>query len=169
MMSDKLDIELIVNGEQIQQSVLVRTNLVDFLRDQVGLTGSHVGCEQGVCGACTVEVDGVMVRGCLMLAVQANGSTVTTIEGFAGNTTGKKLQNAFSEHNALQCGYCTPGMLASSIEYIDRGGSTDRDSIRQHLSGNYCRCTGYQAIVDAVASVIEITDAGINQSEGAST
>ena len=165
-MTNKLDIELSVNGEQIQQSVLVRTNLVDFLRNQLGLTGSHVGCEQGVCGACTIEVDGVMVRACLMLAVQADGSTVTTIEGFAGNITGRKLQHAFAEHNALQCGYCTPGMLASSIEYIDKGGSIDRASIRQHLSGNYCRCTGYQAIVDAVVSVIEDTDSGNNQPAG---
>ena len=165
-MSEKLEIELNVNGEQIKQSVLVRINLVDFLRDQLGLTGSHVGCEQGVCGACTLEVDGVMVRGCLMLAVQANGSTVTTIEGFANNVTGRKLQHAFTEHNALQCGYCTPGMLASSIDYIDRGGSVDRASIRQHLSGNYCRCTGYQAIVDAVVSVIEITESTKHQPAG---
>ena len=165
-MSEKLEIELKVNGEQVKQSVLVRINLVDFLRDQLGLTGSHVGCEQGVCGACTLEVDGVMVRGCLMLAVQANGSTVTTIEGFADNVTGRKLQHAFTEHNALQCGYCTPGMLASSIDYIDRGGSVDRASIRQHLSGNYCRCTGYQAIVDAVVSVIENTEPTSHQSAG---
>lgn len=165
-MANRLDIELTVNGEYIQESVLVRTNLVDFLRNQLGLTGSHVGCEQGVCGACTVEVDGVMVRGCLMLAVQANGSKVTTIEGFATNSTGSKLQAAFAEHNALQCGYCTPGMLASSIEYIDRGGSANRDSIRQHLSGNYCRCTGYQSIVDAVASVIDGTETPDKNADG---
>lgn len=161
-MAKKMDIELTVNGEHVQEHVLVRTNLVDFLRDQLGLTGSHVGCEQGVCGACTIEVDGAMVRGCLMLAAQANGSSVVTIEGFANHPTGAKLQSAFAEHNALQCGYCTPGMLASSIEYIDRGGSSDRASIRQHLSGNYCRCTGYQAIVDAVASVIENSQASSN-------
>jgi len=162
-MSDKREISLSVNGEQFQEHVLVRTNLVDFLRDQLGLTGSHVGCEQGVCGACTIEVDGAMVRGCLMLAVQADGSRITTIEGFATHTTGKKLQTAFTQHNALQCGYCTPGMLASAIEYIERGGSSDRDSIRQHLSGNYCRCTGYQAIVDAIVSVIDDTDSVKNQ------
>jgi len=169
MMANKLDIELSVNGEHVQENVSVRSNLVDFLRDQLGLTGSHVGCEQGVCGACTVEVDGVMVRGCLMLAVQANGSRITTIEGFSANSTGSRLQNAFTEHNALQCGYCTPGMLASSIEYIDRGGSSDRASIRRHLSGNYCRCTGYQAIVDAVASVIDSKEASNNSSGGALT
>lgn len=167
-MADKLDIDLIVNGEPVRESVLVRTNLVDFLRDQLGLTGSHVGCEQGVCGACTIEVDGVMIRGCLMLAVQANGCRVTTIEGFSAHSTGSKLQQAFSRHNALQCGYCTPGMLASSIEYIDRGGSADRTSIRQHLSGNYCRCTGYQAIVDAVVSVIDGNDSAESSAAGAS-
>lgn len=166
MMADKLDIEISVNGEHVQETVLVRTNLVDFLRDQLGLTGSHVGCEQGVCGACTVEVDGVMVRGCLMLAVQANGSSVTTIEGFVANSTGSKLQSAFAEHNALQCGYCTPGMLASSIEYIERGGISNRASIRQHLSGNYCRCTGYQAIIDAVASVIDNKEVPNSSTDG---
>jgi len=154
-MSQKIDIELQVNGEQIQGSVAVRKNLVDFLRDEVGLTGSHVGCEQGACGACTMEVDGVMVRGCLMLAVQANGSKVITIEGYSEKQTGKKLQSAFVEHNALQCGFCTPGMLASAIEYVDKGGSADREAVRQHISGNYCRCTGYQAIVDAIVSVVE--------------
>lgn len=159
-MSQQQDIELVVNGEAIQASVAVRVNLVDFLRNQLGLTGSHIGCEQGVCGACTIEVDGDMVRGCLMLAVQADGATVTTIEGYSAKASGRKLQQAFVEHNALQCGFCTPGMLASSIEYIEQGGTSDRNAIREHLSGNYCRCTGYQSIVDAVASVIE---------EGAST
>jgi len=127
-------LSLRVNGEHLQKSVSVRSNLVDFLRDQLGLTGSHVGCEQGVCGACTVQVDGVMVRGCLLLAAQADGASVTTIEGFSELPTGKALQRAFVEHNALQCGFCTPGMLASAIG---------------------CRCTGYQAIVDAIVSVIE--------------
>lgn len=154
-MSQKQDIELTVNGETIQSSVPVRINLVDFLRDHVGLTGSHVGCEQGVCGACTMDVDGEAIRACLMLAVQANGSTVTTIEGVALKPLGRDLQSAFVEHNALQCGFCTPGMIASSIEYIERGGSADRAAIREHLSGNYCRCTGYQSIIDAVVSVID--------------
>lgn len=154
-MSQKNSIALTINGEQIQADVLVRTNLVDFIREQCGLTGSHVGCEQGVCGACTVEVNGSMVRGCLMLAVQANNAVVTTIEGFADKAVGKALQNAFEQHNALQCGYCTPGMLASAIEYVEAGGKADRSAIRAHLSGNYCRCTGYQAIVDAVAAVIK--------------
>jgi len=154
-MSKKMDIALTVNGERIEASVAVRTNLVDFLRDQLGLTGSHVGCEQGVCGACTISVDGVMVRGCLMLAVQADGAEVTTVEAFGEQATGKSLQQSFVEHNALQCGYCTPGMLASAIEYVDSGGKADRTSIRKHISGNYCRCTGYQSIVDAIASVVD--------------
>ncbi len=163
-MSQKMDIELSVNGELVQASVPVRLNLVDFLRDHLGLTGSHVGCEQGACGACTLSVNGVMVRACLMLAVQADGATITTVEAFGDSTTGKRLQQAFVEHNALQCGFCTSGMLASGIEYIDRGGSTDRTSIRKHISGNYCRCTGYQSIVDAIASVVEAHDTTTKES-----
>lgn len=154
-MSQTRDITVSVNGEQVHVSVPVRMNLVDFLREKVGLTGSHVGCEQGVCGACTVAMDGVMVRGCLLLAVQADGASITTIEGFSTHATGKELQQSFVDHNALQCGYCTPGMLASAIEYVEGGGSTDRACIREHLSGNYCRCTGYQSIVDAIVTVVE--------------
>lgn len=154
-MQQTINIELTVNGEKLQASTSARTNLVDFLREQLGLTGSHVGCEQGVCGACTLEHNGSMVRGCLMLAAQADGANITTIEGFADKPLGKQLQSAFVEHNALQCGYCTPGMLASAIEYVEKGGNADRQSIRRHISGNYCRCTGYQSIVDAIASVID--------------
>ncbi len=149
------EIEVCINGETIQASVPVRMNLVDFIREKLGLTGSHVGCEQGVCGACTISIDGVAVRGCLMLAVQADGSSITTIEGVSENPVGSALQRAFVEHNALQCGFCTPGMIASSIEYIEQGGLSDRAAIREHLSGNYCRCTGYQSIIDAVASVVD--------------
>ena len=154
-MTKTRDITLTVNGETVARSVPVRLNLVDFLRSDLGLTGSHVGCEHGVCGACTLKVDGRMVRACLMLAVQADGSTVTTVEGLSASGRIAELQAAFHERNALQCGYCTPGMLASALEYIERGGVADRKAIREHLSGNYCRCTGYQAIVDAVADVIE--------------
>lgn len=154
-MSDTVNINVTVNGEVFSQPVPVRTNLVDFLRNDLGLTGSHVGCEHGVCGACTLEVDGVMVRGCLMLAVQADGTEITTIEGFAAGGRASELQKAFQRHNSLQCGYCTPGMLASALEYVEAGGSSDREQIRQHISGNYCRCTGYQSIVDAIADVIE--------------
>ena len=154
-MSEQMNINLTVNGENVSQSVSVRTSLVDFLRNSLGLTGSHVGCEHGVCGACTLEVDGSMVRGCLMLAVQADGAKVTTIEGYADDQRASDLQQAFQRHNSLQCGYCTPGMMASALEYVEAGGAADRDAIREHISGNYCRCTGYQSIVDAIVDVIE--------------
>jgi len=154
-MEDTRMLSLTVNGEAVSHPVPVRQNLVDFLRNTLGLTGSHVGCEHGVCGACTVEVDGAMVRGCLMLAVQAEGAQVTTVEGLAETGRGAALRQAFIDRNALQCGYCTPGMLASALEYVEAGGSADRTAIREHLSGNYCRCTGYQAVVDAVCDVIE--------------
>jgi carbon-monoxide dehydrogenase small subunit len=152
-MSETMNITMTINGEAITRDVPVRLNLVDFIRTEAGLTGSHVGCEHGVCGACTIEVDGQAVRGCLMLAVQADGASVTTIEGFGDRAAG--LREAFSNRNALQCGYCTPGMLASALEYIEAGGTADRAAIREHISGNYCRCTGYQAIVEAIADVIE--------------
>ena len=146
-----------------------RTSLVDFIRNDLGFTGSHVGCEQGACGACNIEVDGVMVRGCLMLAVQANGATVNTIESLSATEEGVALGDAFVRHNALQCGFCTPGMLASSIEYVRSGGTCDRQQVREHLSGNYCRCTGYQAIVDAVCEVTAGVTAGGKTSDGASS
>ncbi len=154
-MSQTMDIQITVNGEASQHSVPVRMNLVDFVRNELGLTGSHVGCEHGVCGACTMDVDGVPVRACLMLAVQADGAKITTVEGLADVGRGDALREAFQERNALQCGYCTPGMLASALSYVEGGGAADRDAIRQHISGNYCRCTGYQAIVDAICDVIE--------------
>ena len=152
-MSETMNITMTINGEAITRDVPVRLNLVDFIRTEAGLTGSHVGCEHGVCGACTIEVDGQAVRGCLMLAVQADGASVTTIEGFGDRAAG--LREAFSNRNALQCGYCTPGMLASALEYIESGDTADRAAIREHISGNYCRCTGYQAIVEAIADVID--------------
>ena len=154
-MSRSIDIALQVNGEDVKATVESRLNLVDFLRNKLGLTGSHVGCEHGVCGACTIIVDGDTVRGCLMLAAQANGKKVMTIEGLADSGKSKALQAAFTKRNALQCGFCTPGMLASAIGYIDAGGGANREAIRQHISGNYCRCTGYQSIVDAICDVIE--------------
>lgn len=144
-----------VNGEEVRADVPVRRNLLDFLRNDLGLTGSHAGCEHGVCGACTILVDGVSVRGCLMLAVQAEGCEVVTVEGLADSGRSVALAAAFTARNALQCGFCTPGMIASALEYIEGGGGADRAAIRAHLSGNYCRCTGYQAIVDAVCDVIE--------------
>ena len=147
------DIRLEVNGESVCERVDARTTLVDFLRDTLALTGSHVGCEHGVCGACTVRVDGSVVRGCLMLAVQCDGRTVETIEAVAARPEIADLQQAFIERNALQCGYCTPGMLLTAQELLNGGEVPSRERIRIHLSGNYCRCTGYQAIVDAVEAV----------------
>ena len=148
-------VTLTVNGETVTRQVEARRNLVDFLRADLGLTGSHVGCEHGVCGACTVEVDGQPVRGCLMLAVQADGKAVTSVEGLGDRAA--SLRAAFSRRNALQCGFCTPGMLVSALSYLEAGGAADRTAIRDHLSGNYCRCTGYQSIVDAICDVIEET------------
>ena len=153
-MSERLhEITLIVNGEVIRESVEPRKNLVDFLREDLSLTGSHVGCEHGVCGACTVRVDGAVVRGCLMLAVQCDGARIDTIEGLSDSGEIADLQAAFEELNALQCGYCTPGMLLATQELLGNGGVPSREKIREHLSGNYCRCTGYHAIVDAVETI----------------
>jgi len=149
------DIVLTVNGEEVRERVDARKSLVDFLREELSLTGSHVGCEHGVCGACTVRVDGVVVRGCLMLAVQCDGARVETIEGVSDQGEIADLQSAFETRNALQCGYCTPGMLLTAQELLARGGVPSRDEIRVHISGNYCRCTGYQAIVDAVEAVAQ--------------
>jgi len=153
-MDKSLDIELTVNGSRLRRRVAVRTHLVDFLREELGLTGSHAGCEHGVCGACTLRVDGEIVRGCLMLAVQANGRRVDTIEGLSDSGEIARLQQAFHRHNALQCGFCTPGMVIAAQELVRQGRKASREEIRAHLSGNYCRCTGYQAIVDAVEEVV---------------
>ena len=147
------EIALQVNGENVSERVDARTTLVDFLRERLALTGSHVGCEHGVCGACSVRVNGAVVRGCLMLAVQCNGMQVTTIEGVARTDEIADLQRAFIERNALQCGYCTPGMLLTAQELLNASGVPSREAIRAYLSGNYCRCTGYQAIIDAVEAV----------------
>ena len=147
------DIRLTVNGEEFSESVESRKTLVDFLRETLGLTGSHVGCEHGVCGACTVRVDGAIVRGCLMLAVQCDGSRIETIEGVADSGAIADLQRASAARNALQCGFCTPGMLLTAAQLLDDGGVPSRETIRAQLSGNYCRCTGYHAIVDAIETV----------------
>jgi carbon-monoxide dehydrogenase small subunit len=150
-----VDIEVTVNGELVRERVEARKTLVDFLRDDLGLTGSHVGCEHGVCGACTVLVNGVIVRGCLMLAVQCNDGAVETIEGVSDTGRIADLQQAFEQRNALQCGFCTPGMLLTAQELLGDGGVPSRAEIREYLSGNYCRCTGYHAIVDAVEAVAQ--------------
>jgi carbon-monoxide dehydrogenase small subunit len=146
-------ITLQVNGEEVRESVEPRTTLVDFLRETLGLTGSHVGCEHGVCGACSVRLDGAVVRGCLLLAVQCDGHAVETVEGASDSGAIADLQEAFRTRNALQCGYCTPAMLLTAAELLAAGGVPSRAAIRAHLSGSYCRCTGYHAIVDAIETV----------------
>lgn len=151
--SQSVTVRLNVNGQDVEQRVEARTHLVDFLRDVLGLMGTHVGCEHGVCGACTVKVDGAIVRGCLVLAAQLEGATVQTIEGLTASGEIADLQDAFVEFNALQCGFCTAGMLMCAAELLQTAPTSDRGKIREHLSGNYCRCTGYQAIVNAVAAV----------------
>jgi aerobic-type carbon monoxide dehydrogenase small subunit (CoxS/CutS family) len=151
-MSDEAaaDIACTINGQPQRARVPVRRSLIDWLRHDCGLTGGHVGCEHGVCGACHVVVDGRVVRGCLMLAVQADGTTVETIENPQASAAVKALQQAFFERAALQCGYCTPGMILQAAEFLASHPAPSRDEIRDALSGNVCRCTGYQAIVDAV-------------------
>ena len=150
-----MDVQVTVNGEPRKATVEPRKTLADFLREDLGLTGTHLGCEHGVCGACTVLLNGIVVRGCLTLAVQCDGATVDTIEGVSDSGAISDLQEAFRRRNALQCGFCTPGMLLTAQELLARGGRLSRDTIREHLAGNYCRCTGYQAIVDAVESVAQ--------------
>jgi len=153
-MDSGVDITLNINGKPVTRRVQPRQHLIDFLRDELGLTGSHAACEHGVCGACTVRVDNVIRRGCLMLAVQADGHSVDTVEGLTDNGVLRELQQAFHVHNALQCGFCTPGMLLTAQALIDERPEATRTEIREYLSGNLCRCTGYQAIVDAVESVL---------------
>lgn len=152
---ETVEITLTVNGERVKRTVPVRLNLADFLRNELELTGTHVGCEHGVCGACTVRVDGAVVRGCLMLAVQCDGARVETIEGVAGTGEIVDLQQAFAQENALQCGFCTAGMLLTAQDLLARRPGATVPEIRDALSGNYCRCTGYHAIVEAVRKTAE--------------
>ena len=153
-MSDTKTIQLTVNGQYRRHEVQPRQHLVDFLREELDLTGSHLGCEHGVCGACTVKLDGAIVRGCLVLAVQADGKSVETIEGLSESGAMRDLQQAFLNRNALQCGYCTSGMLMAASELIETSPEASREEVRLWISGNYCRCTGYQAIVDAICDVL---------------
>ena len=146
-------VSVTVNGALVETEVPARESLADFLRHRVGLTGTHVGCEQGVCGACTVRFDGRIARSCLTLAAQAHGHAIETIEGVTDSGEIASLQQAFLKHNAAQCGFCTPGMLITAAEFLNTNGVTDRESIRAFLSGNYCRCTGYHAIVDAIEEI----------------
>jgi aerobic-type carbon monoxide dehydrogenase small subunit (CoxS/CutS family) len=141
-----------VNGEQIELEVPARRLLVHLIRDDLGLTGTHVGCDTGNCGACTVHLDGEPVKSCMLLAVQADGARITTVEGLAADGELTALQKAFNEHHALQCGYCTPGMLMSATELLERNPRPSEEEVRYALQGNICRCTGYVNIVEAVVS-----------------
>jgi len=158
-----LDVRMTVNGEDITEAIEPRLTLVDFLRETLGLTGSHVGCEHGVCGACTVRLNGAIVRGCLTLAAQCEGAVVETIEGVSDAGDIADLQEAFRRRNALQCGFCTPAMLLTAQDLLAHNGTPSREEIREYISGNYCRCTGYQAIVDAVEAVAQSRAKGKSQ------
>jgi carbon-monoxide dehydrogenase small subunit len=149
-MDELHNIDLVVNGQAISREVPARLMLADFLRQDLGLTGTHIGCEHGVCGACTVMLDGRTVRACLMFAVQTQGCQITTIEGLTPADGLSPLQQSFCKHHALQCGFCTPGMIVTAEEVLSRRESIDAQSVREELSGNICRCTGYVPIVDAV-------------------
>lgn len=161
-MSEQITINLTVNGEDVSQSAPARETLADFLRARLQLTGTHMGCEMGVCGACLVLLDGVVVHSCLMFAAQASGSVVETIEGLSERAAIADIQEAFHQRNALQCGFCTPGMLMTAQALLSQPGVPSRDEIRDALSGNYCRCTGYEAIVDAIESVARARAATAN-------
>jgi carbon-monoxide dehydrogenase small subunit len=160
-MSDRRKIKLTVNGRDYERETETRTTLVDFLRHELDLTGTHVGCEHGVCGACTVLVDGISARGCLMLAVQAAGKQITTVEGLA-NPDGSlnTLQQAFMDNHGLQCGFCTPGMLTTLTEFLAHNPDPSATNIRVAISGNLCRCTGYQSIVAAALQAARVMREG---------
>lgn len=164
-MSDLVDIIMIVNGAETSHRVPARTTLADFLRQTLELTGTHTGCEMGVCGACLVLLDGVVAHSCLTFAAQASGSVVETVEGLTERGAIADLQDVFHQRNALQCGFCTPGVLVTAHEILKQEGPLSREEIRDGLSGNYCRCTGYEAIVDAIEAVLQARAAKGNSSE----
>jgi carbon-monoxide dehydrogenase small subunit len=148
-------VSLTVNGRAVRRAVSPRLNAAEFIRQDLGLTGTHIGCEHGVCGACTIVVDGAVCRGCLLFAVQLEGSVVETIEGASQSGRIAELQSAFVARNALQCGFCTPGMILTAAEALVRNPGMSRADIREAISGNLCRCTGYEAIVDAIEICVE--------------
>jgi 2-furoyl-CoA dehydrogenase 2Fe-2S iron sulfur subunit len=162
----QVEIALAVNGRTVRETVEPRLLLTDFLRHRLGLTGTHVGCEHGVCGACTVLLDGVSVRGCCVLAVQADGSTLETVESLAGADGLSQLQEAFRRHHALQCGFCTPGILMAATDFLDRRPNPTRAEVEDLLSGHLCRCTGYAPIVDAILDVSRPPDQSDSGSPG---
>ena len=149
-MSTTSTISVIVNGHEFDRIVEVRLTLADFLREELDLTGTHLGCEHGVCGACTILFDGQAIRSCLMLAVQANGAEITTVEGLSSDGQLNSLQSAFRENHALQCGFCTPGMLITATAFLKDNPHPTEEQAREAISGNICRCTGYVSIVNAV-------------------
>jgi carbon-monoxide dehydrogenase small subunit len=153
--SSSKDVTVTINGTEYERHVEARKLLIHFIRDDLDLTGSHIGCDTGNCGACSVIVDGTLVKSCMMLAVQAHGSTIETVEGLADGEELAVLQQAFSDHHALQCGYCTPGMLMSATALLRANSSPDEHEIKKGLQGNICRCTGYWNIVDAVSTAAE--------------
>ena len=154
-MSNLKSIHVLVNDQPQTCTVEPRLHVIDMIREQLGLKGTHLGCEHGVCGACSIEVDGRLVRGCLTLAVQTDGKSIRTVEGLSKFPEAQQLQQAFIKHNALQCGFCTPGMLMAAKELLQFKPDATRQEVREWMSGNYCRCTGYHAIVDAVCEVLE--------------
>lgn len=154
-MSVKKKISMTVNGQLVSAEIEPRRHLVDFLREDLHLKGPHLGCEQGACGACTVKVDGQIIRGCLFLAVQADGSIVETVEGLTKSGALADLQESFMRHNAMQCGFCSSGMLLAAAELIEKQPKATREQVREWISGNYCRCTGYHSIVDAIVDVLD--------------
>ena len=159
---ESVEIDCVLNGKPLRRQVQVRQHLVDFLRQELELTGTHLGCEHGVCGACTVMIDGATARGCLTLAVQAAGRRVDTIEGMSTSGAIAELQQEFIARNAAQCGFCSSGMLLTAYELVRDSGCLSRDEIREFISGNMCRCTGYHAIVDAIEAVLKRRQAQTN-------
>ncbi|WP_306577253.1 (2Fe-2S)-binding protein [Bradyrhizobium sp. SRS-191] len=167
---DAVRVRMVVNGRKTACDVAPRDTLVDCLRNQLELTGTHAGCEMGACGACLVQLDGRAVHACLMFAVQADGARIDTIEGLAESGVIADLQAEFHRRNALQCGFCTPGMLMTAHDLLSHDARPDRETIRDALSGNFCRCTGYEAIVDAIAAVAEARTTKASQpAEGSSS
>jgi aerobic-type carbon monoxide dehydrogenase small subunit (CoxS/CutS family) len=151
---EKTKVQITINGKEIEEYVETRKLLSDFLREDCGLTGTHIGCEHGVCGSCTVLYNGSAVRTCLMFAVQANGGDIQTVEGLANDSNLHPLREAFSECHALQCGFCTPGILMSSLEMVNADTAPSKQEINEMLSGHLCRCTGYKGIVEAIEKVV---------------
>jgi carbon-monoxide dehydrogenase small subunit len=159
-MTDKVEVAMTVNGKPVSAKLAPRVSLADFLREHLRLTGTHLGCEHGVCGACTVIVDGASVRSCLLFAVQLEGAKVTTVEGLAPEGELNDLQRAFQEHHALQCGFCTPGFLTTAHAFLQENPKPTAEEVRAAVSGNLCRCTGYVGIVDAILATAQARSGG---------